>query len=184
MPDITRIRDLNDTFRRGDGNSIAFCTAFTITQGVAALGDEFVDAAMAAVVAYDDFTEANDPYGVHDFGAFDLEGQKLFWKIDYYDKALRFGSDDPGDPDKTCRVLTILLAEEYLVRTQSPASAGLLSSFPCCARTALFAIFPWRSPKGLPISFSPPRRAPLARVRRAMILPTGFRQAPTHLFWA
>ena len=68
---------------------------------------------MAAVVSYDDFTEDNDPYGEHDFGAFELEGQKLFWKIDYYDLELRFGSDDPGDPDKTRRVLTILLAEEY-----------------------------------------------------------------------
>ena len=63
MSDIARIRELNDTFRRGDGSSIAFCTAFTITQGVAALGDDFIEAATAAVVAYDGFTETNDPYG-------------------------------------------------------------------------------------------------------------------------
>jgi hypothetical protein len=113
MSDTARIRALNDTFRRGDGSSPVFFTSFVVTQGVVAQGDAFVDAAMAAVVSYDDFTEANDPYGEHDFGAFELEGQKLFWKIDYYDLELRFGSDDPGDPDKTRRVLTILSAEEY-----------------------------------------------------------------------
>lgn len=113
MSDTARIRDLNDTFRCGDGLSPVFFTSFVVTQGVAAQGDAFVDAAMAAVVAFDDFTEDNDPYGEHDFGAFELEGQKLFWKIDYYDADLRFGSEDPGDPDKTRRVLTILLAEEY-----------------------------------------------------------------------
>jgi hypothetical protein len=30
----------------------------------------------------------NDPYGEHDFGSFELAGEKFFWKIDYYDFAL------------------------------------------------------------------------------------------------
>jgi hypothetical protein len=45
--------------------------------------------------------------------SFELEGEKLFWKIDYYDLAGEFGSEDPTDPKKTLRVLTIMLAEEY-----------------------------------------------------------------------
>ena len=49
----------------------------------------------------------------HDFGAFELEGQNLFWKIDYYDTGLKYGSPNPEDPRVTRRVLTIMLAEEY-----------------------------------------------------------------------
>jgi hypothetical protein len=51
--------------------------------------------------------------GEHDFGSFEVGHRKLFWKIDYYDPTLAFGSDDPSDPAKTARVLTIMLAEEY-----------------------------------------------------------------------
>lgn len=113
MSDIARIRELNDAFRRRRGSPIAFIASITITRGVATQGDAFVEAAIAAVVSYGDFTEDNDPYGEHDFGAFAIEGQGLFWKIDYYNPELRFGSEDPGDPAKARRVLTILLAEEY-----------------------------------------------------------------------
>ncbi|HUB63143.1 MAG TPA: DUF3768 domain-containing protein [Methylocella sp.] len=49
----------------------------------------------------------------HDFGSFELAGQRFFWKIDCYDKSLEFGSVDPADPENTTRVLTIMLAEEY-----------------------------------------------------------------------
>jgi hypothetical protein len=62
---------------------------------------------------FDAFTPDNDPHGEHDFGAFDEGGDRFFWKIDYYDKQMEFGSPDAADPDVTARVLTLMLAEEY-----------------------------------------------------------------------
>ena len=68
---------------------------------------------MEKVRQFDDFTEDNDPYGEHDFGSFDHNGEKIFWKIDYYDKTYQYGSEDPSNPEVTNRVMTIMLAEEY-----------------------------------------------------------------------
>jgi hypothetical protein len=53
------------------------------------------------------------PHGERDFGAFDHDGRRIFWKIDYYDRALHHGGEDPSDPGQTARVLTIMLASEY-----------------------------------------------------------------------
>jgi len=103
-PSIAR---LNDCFRRHPGPD------WMITSGVEAKGPVFVLCATNAVRAFETFTADNDPYGEHDFGSFDLGGERLFWKIDYYDKDLRFGSNDPADPSVTRRVLTLMLASEY-----------------------------------------------------------------------
>lgn len=48
-----------------------------------------------------------------DFGAFDFRGQRVLFKIDYYDAALEFGSAEPADAAVTRRVLTIMLASDY-----------------------------------------------------------------------
>ena len=42
-----------------------------------------------------------------------IEGARFFWKIDYYDRELKYGSENPADPEQTARVLTIMRAEEY-----------------------------------------------------------------------
>ena len=64
-----------------------------------------------SVESFSSFTEDNDPYGEHDFGSLKFEGQKIFWKIDYYDQDLTYWCDPL---DKVCRrVLTVMLAEEY-----------------------------------------------------------------------
>jgi len=84
-----------------------------MTAGLNAKGSEFVGKALVRVMAFDDFNADNDPHGEHDFGSFELEGDKLFWKIDCYDLAGEFGSEGPIDPKKTLRVLTVMLAEEY-----------------------------------------------------------------------
>lgn len=106
---------LNDAFRTRSGfigSHIALGELF-ITRGVADHGQDFVTRSVAAVRAFNDFTPDNDPYEEHDFGVFDLDGEQLNWKIDYYDTEREMGSPCPGDPAQTRRVLTILLAEEY-----------------------------------------------------------------------
>jgi len=101
-----RIRELNDAFRRtGEGGQVMF------TRGVCELAA--IDQALALVRKFDAFTPDNDPHGEHDFGAFDHAGKRIFWQIECYDEALEYGSEDPADPTKTTRVLTIMLAEEY-----------------------------------------------------------------------
>jgi hypothetical protein len=42
-----------------------------------------------------------------------LEGEKLFWKIKYFDRSIQFASPDPADETLTIRVLTVMLASEY-----------------------------------------------------------------------
>jgi hypothetical protein len=107
MHTTERIRALNDELRRNLPNGHAVMTA-----GVAALGPEAV-ARIVKTIAYDDFCHANDPYQEHDFGSFDADGHTVFFKIDYYDKALTAHSPDASDPSVTERVITIMLAEEY-----------------------------------------------------------------------
>lgn len=105
-----RIRDLNDAFRRSGSSAGG---QWMLTCGVQALGSEFMILAIRAVQEFDGFTPDNDPYGEHDFGSTNLGGQTLFWKIDYYDRTLTYGSDDPSDPAVTRRVITVMLASEY-----------------------------------------------------------------------
>jgi hypothetical protein len=52
-------------------------------------------------------------YEEHDFGSFEVEGETIFFKIDYYDRTLTHHSPDPADPAVTERVITIMLADEY-----------------------------------------------------------------------
>jgi len=84
-----------------------------ITQGIDLLGAEAVDCILDLVKRFDDFSERNDPFGEHDFGAIVYEGNTVFWKFDYYDLDLMNHSPDPSDPHVTRRVLTIMLGEEY-----------------------------------------------------------------------
>ena len=103
-----KIRALNDAFRTTMTGGRVMMTA-----GVDALPSDVKAVVIRRVATFSDFTPDNDPHGEHDFGNFTLAGRKFFWKIDAYDADMRFGSEDPADPAKTTRVLTIMLAEEY-----------------------------------------------------------------------
>jgi hypothetical protein len=103
-----KIRALNDAFRRTfDGGKVM------MTAGIAALPDAARATVLDEVRKFDAFTADNDPHGEHDFGNFEVDGRKIFWKVDYYDAAMEFGSEGPADPTKTTRVLTVMLANEY-----------------------------------------------------------------------
>ncbi|NTC83555.1 DUF3768 domain-containing protein [Agrobacterium tumefaciens] len=104
----TRIRELNDVFR-----ATWLTGTVLITSGIQNLPDLTQSRIMEAVQGFAMFTPDNDPHGEHDFGAVTVEGHKVFWKIDYYDPTLQYGSEDPANPAVTKRVLTIMLAEEY-----------------------------------------------------------------------
>src|SRR5437870_2215949 len=103
-----KIRELNDQLRRNFADGVA-----VITPGVAALGQEAVERIVKTIAVYDDFCHANDPHEEHDFGAFEADGHRIFFKIDYFDKDLTYHSPDPADPSVTERVITIMLADEY-----------------------------------------------------------------------
>lgn len=107
-----KIRTLNDHFRQMLGNGHV-----VFTRGIADLEPALRGIILMKVMQFDDFTEDNDPYGEHDFGAFDQPGVgKIFWKIDYYAAGfpeIEQGSEDPADADATARVLTIMRANEY-----------------------------------------------------------------------
>ncbi|WP_027555925.1 DUF3768 domain-containing protein [Bradyrhizobium sp. Cp5.3] len=103
-----RIRVLNDFFR-----ATFMGGKVVITAGVSGLPLDVKARALIQVQGFEDFNADNDPHDEHDFGSFDLAGETFFWIIDYYDALCQSGSEDPADPEKTTRVLTLMLAQEY-----------------------------------------------------------------------
>lgn len=106
---MTDIATLNDNFRKTFTGGQMLLTA-----GIDSLTTDDVANIMLLVQNFTDFTPDNDPYGEHDFGSFMYNGNKIFWKIDYYDRFnTHFASENPADPTITKRILTIMLADEW-----------------------------------------------------------------------
>ena len=103
-----RIQQLNDEFRQRLIGGIA-----VMTPGIAALGPAAVERIVRTVQVFDDWSHDSDPWQEHDLGAFEAEGERIFFKIDYFDKGLRAHSPDPSNPAVTERVITLMLADEY-----------------------------------------------------------------------
>ena len=101
MSPTEKIAHLNDKSRKG---LLPGSTKVLLTREVTALPEDVLERLVAAVKTFDAFSEDNDPYGERDFGAVELEGERYFWKIDYYDRSLRFGAEDPSDVSETVRV--------------------------------------------------------------------------------
>lgn len=103
-----RIRELNDQLRTRMCGGLVH-----MTNGIAALGLAAVNAIFAAVAKFSAFSEDNDPWGEHDCAVMEVEGHRIIWKIDYYDRSRSLHSPDAADPKVTLRVLTVMLAGEY-----------------------------------------------------------------------
>ena len=89
-----------------------------LSDGIIALGPKRQHAILAAVQAFDDFNEADDPWGEHDMAAVMVDGERIFFRIEYYDPTRAEYSDDPADPAKTERVLTIMFGREFGRKTE------------------------------------------------------------------
>lgn len=108
IPRAEQIARLNDTLRKqGRGGEIYFTRSIVESTGLSPAD------IMLALARYDAFDTDNDPHGERDFGDIEVSGTSLFWKIDYYAPGLEFGSDDPADPEKCVRVLTVMLPEDW-----------------------------------------------------------------------
>ena len=73
-----------------------------VTGGLAAAFPDDLPSILTKVKEFSTFTEDNDPWHEHDFGAFEFKGEKMFWKIDDYN----------GNEGYEL-VLTVMLASEY-----------------------------------------------------------------------
>ena len=105
---MTDIATLNDNFRKSFIGGQVLLTA-----GIAAMSSEDKANIVSMVQNFNDFTEDNNVYDERDFGSFDYKGEKILWKIDYYDLNHKYMSEDPSNPDITNRVLTIMTVYEY-----------------------------------------------------------------------
>lgn len=111
----TSITKINDQFRKNLGLSYHsdIPGMYMMTPGIKNLESDTQIEIIKQIREFNQFSGDNDPYEEHDFGSLIVENKKIFWKIDYYDKSYRYGSDDPSDLKKTNRVLTVMLACEY-----------------------------------------------------------------------
>lgn len=108
MDTTKAIRDLNDECRK----TFLGCKVM-MTPSILILMDDQRGRLFDRVRNFSEFTEDNDPHGEHDFGVIELDGETYFWKFDYFDLSMEYGSDDPSEPTKTTRVLTIMHRSEY-----------------------------------------------------------------------
>lgn len=88
-PDMVAIAAQNDAFRKlaclGIAPDQPIAGRMHVTRSLAEAEDGFMAEAIKATGEFDVFEAENDPDGCHDFGAVDIRGQKVFWKIDGMD---------------------------------------------------------------------------------------------------
>ena len=115
VPTTQQIARLNDRCRHGLDPSARIMVTHNCLARLSGEDDGIrqilAQAELLAAVRRYAFKPGDGPE--RDFGAFELRDQRILFKIDYYDMALEFGSEDPADASITRRVLTVMLAEDY-----------------------------------------------------------------------
>lgn len=112
-----KIAKLNDALRHSIGSPFVAVNPknqVITTQGIWDIyNNDEISSIFQDIKKFDNFNNENNPYGENDFGSLERKGRTIFWKIDYYDNNLEYHSPDNTDPEKTKRVLTVMLASEY-----------------------------------------------------------------------
>lgn len=90
-----------DNFRK-QMPSVSPPNRLVLTQGVSSLGFINICKVFTIVRNYNDFSPDNDPYGEHDMGFFEFQGDRMLWKIDDY-----------NGEEGLQLILTVMYAEEY-----------------------------------------------------------------------
>ena len=109
---LATIARLNDRCRQGLDRT----ARILITR--ACLG-AFADNRTAEIVAQAEILSALRGYQFReaeaderDRGSFEYRGTTIYFRIDYYDAAMEYGSEDPADASQTRRMLMIMLRED------------------------------------------------------------------------
>ena len=110
---LARIAALNDRVRQGlDPTARIVITAAC----AAALARDDAAASLRAqgelLMAIDACAFAAEERAERRRGEVMFAGRPIRFAIDYYDRALAWGSEDPADPEVTTRVMTIMLPED------------------------------------------------------------------------
>ena len=85
-------------------------SAEAVREGKQKMAEIVAQAGILAALRGYRFSEAEA--GERDRGSFDYRGTTVYFRIEYYDAALEYGSEDPADASITRRVLTIMLRED------------------------------------------------------------------------
>ena len=103
----TAIAKLNDELRKKIPLPLVYPHQTVMTDEIAALPEDKIQAVLLMVREHNDFTESNDPHSERDFGEFEFEGQKIFWKFDYYNEDMEHFEENGR------RILMVMYAHEY-----------------------------------------------------------------------
>jgi len=109
-----RIAQLNDRCRHGLDPTARHHMTRTLRATLEEPGTVHgVLATSRLMKAIRDYAFTGDDGLERDFGAFDFDGHRVCFKIDYYEPSMQYGAEDPSDASATVRVMTIMLSSDY-----------------------------------------------------------------------